>query len=107
MPRPQLRLGTSSAPHCTGAAHSDCRAIAVPASWRVGIGRWSRALGSLPLAVFFLTLFALALALGIYVESSYGPRFAQQVVYEAWWFALLLGILGVNIFCAAAKKWPW
>ena len=29
------------------------------------------------------------------------------MVYKTWWFILLLGLLAVNIFFAAAKKWPW
>src|SRR5262245_27062325 len=107
MPRPRLLMRSPSTPHPAGAANCDRQGIAVRTAWRTAIRRWSRAFGSLPMAVVLLTLFALALSSGIYAESTYGPTLAQQVIYETWWFSLLLGILGVNIFCAAAKKWPW
>jgi hypothetical protein len=64
-------------------------------------------LGSLQFAVVGLTLFGIVLALGTVVESWYSGKLAQELVYRSWWFALLIGFLGVNIFCAAAKKWPW
>jgi hypothetical protein len=89
MPDARLQLGEKEGPRASNAR------------------RVSRVLGSLPMALVLLPAFAAALALGIYAESAYGARFAQQLVYQAWWFALLLGVVGVNIFCAAAKKWPW
>jgi len=69
--------------------------------------RASRAFGSLQFAVILLALFASVLAIGTVIESDYNSTIAQDVVYRAWWFKLLLFLLGVNIFCAAAKKWPW
>jgi hypothetical protein len=69
--------------------------------------RSSRWLGSLQIAVLLLASFALVLALGTIIESEYSARIAQEVVYRAWWFKLLLFLLGINIFFAAAKKWPW
>jgi hypothetical protein len=47
------------------------------------------------------------LFLGTLVESWYGRPAALQVVYGTWWFVTLLGLLGLNIFFAAVKKWPW
>lgn len=77
-------------------------------SWR---GRlWSllaRWLGSLQVAVILLPLFAAVLFLGTLMESWYDRKIAQQLVYQTWWFIALLGLLGVNIFFAAVKKWPW
>jgi hypothetical protein len=72
--------------------------------WIVRTSRW---LGSLQIAVLGLTLFAVVLAIGTMVESWYSGRVAQELVYRTWWFAALLLLLGVNIFFAAAKKWPW
>jgi hypothetical protein len=69
--------------------------------------RASRAFGSLQFAVILLALFAAVLAIGTIIESDYNSTIAQDVVYRAWWFKLLLFLLGVNIFFAAAKKWPW
>jgi hypothetical protein len=59
------------------------------------------------MALVLLAAFAAVLGLGIFVESAYGARSAQQLVYQTWWFALLLGLLGTNIFFAAVKKRPW
>ncbi len=69
--------------------------------------RLSRLLGSLQVAVIFLPMFALVLFLGTLIESWYDAAVARQLVYQTWWFALLLGLLGVNILFAAVKKWPW
>src|ERR1700751_1797569 len=69
--------------------------------------RASRAVGSLQFAVILLALFAAVLAIGTVIESDDNSTIAQDVVYRAWWFKLLLFLLGVNIFFAAAKKWPW
>ncbi len=73
-------------------------------TWAVRISRW---LGSLQVAVILLVLFAIALMLGVIVEQQFNAKTAGELVYRSWWFALLLLLLGVNIFFAAAKKWPW
>ncbi len=69
--------------------------------------RSSRWLGSLQIAVVLLSLFAFVLAIGTIVESWYSDKVAKDLVYRTWWFNLLLFFLGINIFFAAAKKWPW
>jgi hypothetical protein len=69
--------------------------------------RLARALGSLRLAVCLLPVFAGVLFLGTLLESWHDRQVAAQLVYQTWWFAALLGLLGMNIFFAAAKKWPW
>lgn len=69
--------------------------------------RGTRLLGSLQVAIVLLAWFAAVLALGTVVDSFYSPKVAQDLVYRTWWFKLLLLLLGVNIFAAAAKKWPW
>src|SRR6187399_74957 len=66
-----------------------------------------RLLGSLQMAVVLLAIFALVLGAGTYVEALVGGKAAHQLVYGTWWFVGLLTLLGVNIFCAAVKKWPW
>jgi hypothetical protein len=73
----------------------------------VAVVRMSRWLGSLQIAVVLLTLFAFVLAIGTMVESWHSTKIAQELVYRTYWFAGLLALLGVNIFFAAAKKWPW
>src|SRR5262249_34909427 len=66
-----------------------------------------RICASLQLAIVLLSLFALCLALATFLESAYGARVAQELVYRTWWFTGLLGLLAVNILCAALKKFPW
>src|SRR5262249_21090620 len=61
----------------------------------------------LQIAVVSLFAFVVALAVGTMMESWYSAQVAQQLVYRAWWFTLLLAVLAVNIFFAAVKKWPW
>jgi hypothetical protein len=93
MPDPERKPPAQPSPEVTWLEHA----------WRRG----SRVLGSLQAAVILLTIFAAVLAIGTVVESKYNGRIAQEIVYRSWWFALLLFLLGVNIFFAAAKKWPW
>src|SRR5205807_3814681 len=74
------------------------------AEWGTAI---ARKVGSLQLAVIGLSLFAIVMILGTAVESNYTAAVAQDLVYGTWWFTLLLVVLGLNIFFAALKKWPW
>jgi hypothetical protein len=69
--------------------------------------RGSRWLGSLQVAVVGLSLFAAVVLLGTLMEHWYSTKIAQDLVYKSWWFIGLLLVLAVNIFFAAAKKWPW
>jgi hypothetical protein len=66
--------------------------------------RWAHWLGSLQLAVVLLSVFAVVLAVGTIVESDYSAKVAQVMIYQSWWFSVLLFLLGINIFFAAAKK---
>jgi hypothetical protein len=58
-------------------------------------------------ALQYLAAFSIVLGVGTAVESWYSGRVAQELIYRTWWFTALLGILGINIFFAAAKKYPW
>jgi hypothetical protein len=69
--------------------------------------RLFRTLASLRLAIVLLSLFAICLAGATLIESRYGTRIAQELIYRSWWFALLLGLLAINVLCAALKKYPW
>src|SRR5438094_8342152 len=62
---------------------------------------------SLRLAVTLLSLFAGCLAVATLLEARYGARVAQELVYRAWWFGLLLALLAGNVLGAALKKYPW
>ncbi len=64
-------------------------------------------LASLELAVPLLLLLCVVLAFGTLVEKWYGTPGAQFGVYQTWWFLTLGVLLAVNIFCAAAIRFPW
>src|SRR5262245_34733449 len=83
------------------------RGRASPGAWRPAAVRAARLFGALQLAVVLLPTLAAVLFLGTVVESRHGRPAAAELVYRTWWFVLLLGLLAANIFCAAAKKWPW
>jgi hypothetical protein len=89
---PQLTNGTGKR------EYSAVEVIAIRAS------RW---LGSLQIAVVALAIFAAVVLLGTLMEHWYSTKVAQELVYKSWWFIGLLFLLAVNIFFAAAKKWPW
>jgi hypothetical protein len=63
--------------------------------------------GSLQAAIALGFTFIIVLAAGTIIESWYSARVAQELVYRTWWFTVLLILLGLNIFFAAVKKWPW
>ncbi|MBX7165564.1 MAG: cytochrome c biogenesis protein ResB [Pirellulales bacterium] len=62
---------------------------------------------SLKLAVILIFLAAAILGWGTFVESRYGTPAVQFAVYGTWWFTLINTALAVNIFCAAAIRYPW
>ena len=62
---------------------------------------------SLRLAVVTLLSLAAVLAVGTFYESLYDTETAKHYVYGTLWFALLLGLLGTNVFFAALSRWPW
>lgn len=73
--------------------------------------RWALRLyefaASLSLAVTLIFGLAFALGLATFVEAAHGTPVVQFYIYQTWWFELLLVLLGVNIFCAAAIRYPW
>jgi len=66
-----------------------------------------RFLASLKLAVICLTALAATLAYGTWFNSAHGMAAANEWIYSAKWFALLLAFLGTNILCAALIRYPW
>lgn len=64
-------------------------------------------LASLGLAVTLIFVLAGTLALGTFVEAAFGTPASQFFVYRSWWFNLLIAMLAINIFCAAAIRFPW
>ncbi len=62
---------------------------------------------SLRLAVVVMVSLAVSCLTATIYESKYGTAAAQREFYKTWWFALILALLGVNIFCAMMKRYPW
>ncbi len=65
------------------------------------------------LAVLLLLLFAIAMATATFVENDFGTATAWKIIYDAWWFELVmigLGIcFGTNIYkykLWRKEKWP-
>jgi hypothetical protein len=106
-PPSPLTAAAPSAPLAPTPAPREKRTLGDKSWVEIQLLRLVRHLGSLQLAVISLSIFVVVMAIGTMVESWYSGRLAQELVYRAWWFSLLLGVLGVNIFSAAAKKWPW
>ena len=50
---------------------------------------------------------AAALAAGTIQESLHDAKVARDVVYNTWWFALILVLLATNVACAAFSRYPW
>lgn len=66
-----------------------------------------RLLGSLPVAISLLAILVGLLSFSTVYESLHGTPQAQQLVYRAGWFDALLALFAVNIFCAAASRYPF
>ncbi|MEH0152838.1 cytochrome c biogenesis protein CcsA [Limibacter armeniacum] len=48
------------------------------------------------LTLVALLAFALAMAYATFLENDFGTPYARNNIYNAWWFELLMGILGIN-----------
>jgi hypothetical protein len=66
-----------------------------------------RFLASVKLAVICLASLSAALAFGTRFNSWYGMAAANEWIYQAKWFSLLLAFLAMNILCAALIRFPW
>ncbi|MCL5098386.1 MAG: cytochrome c biogenesis protein ResB [Candidatus Omnitrophica bacterium] len=69
--------------------------------------RFFRAFGSVKLAVVVLSVLSAVLIGATLYESETSTRQVQALVYQSWWFAGLLFLLGLNVFCAAMVRYPW
>lgn len=81
--------------------------VALSASRKSGLRFVVQLLGSLKLAIPVLATVATVIAIATILEAERGRAYAQWYVYQSPWFVAVLALLGVNIFCAAAGRWPW
>lgn len=78
-----------------------------PAAWRSYLKAALHWLGSLKLAVILLATLGIVVGAATIVEADHGRAYAQWYVYHSAWFVALLGMLGMNICCAALSRFPW
>lgn len=64
-------------------------------------------LGSLKIALLLLAVIICAAGIGTWLESRYSAEVARRYVYGNIWFDCWLTMLVVNLFCAAAIRYPW
>lgn len=73
-------------------------------------GMWRKAFeffASLKLALLLLAVLIVASAVGTWYESKLNADVAREYVYNAWWFNSWMVVLVINLFCAAAIRYPW
>jgi hypothetical protein len=75
--------------------------------WPLWMQTVIRIFASLKLAVFLILTLAAVIAVATVIEADYGRAMAQWYIYHNRWFAVLLALLGINIFTAAAVRFPW
>lgn len=64
-------------------------------------------LASAGFATVTIVLCVLVLAWSTFLVSRYGLTATEYGVYQSWWFALLLLLLGINVIAATIAKLPW
>ncbi len=77
------------------------------------MNRLSKIFSSSFLAIILLLTFAVSMAVATFIENDYGIATAWKIVYDAWWFEMVMLGLGVcflfntlkyNLW--SLKKWP-
>jgi hypothetical protein len=61
----------------------------------------------LRLGSVLLGVSAVLLGWATVVEVFHGRKPTQFAIYGSWWFSAILVLLAVNVFCAAAIRFPW
>lgn len=51
----------------------------------------------------YILLFAISIGAATFIENDFGTSAAQKVVYQSWWFTLLLSLFGTSILVNIAK----
>lgn len=64
-------------------------------------------LASIYLALILLVVLIAACVVATVIEKDLTFQVVHAYVYSSWWFTLWLLMLGVNVFCAAAVRFPW
>lgn len=75
--------------------------------WQIWAVHVFKFFASLPLAIAVLVTLMGVLAAGTFIESAHGTEAARLLIYQSWWFGLVLLILGLNLAAAAFDRIPW
>ncbi len=74
--------------------------------------KWLSKLFNTRAAGFYILSFAIAIAVGTFIENDFGTSSAQKIIYKTWWFTTLLALFSgtviVNLFkfrMIEHKKW--
>ena len=54
-------------------------------------------ISSMLFTVLLLIMFAISIAYATFIENDYGTATAQALIYQAWWFELLLAVGIINL----------
>ena len=54
-------------------------------------------ISSMFFTVLLLMMFAISIAYATFIENDYGTSTAQVLIYQAWWFELLLSVGVINL----------
>lgn len=76
--------------------------------WKSSLmGRVARFIGSVKFAVPILTLSAVAMIWGTWVDSTEDPGTAMREVYASWWFVSLMAMICASLILSVAVRYPW
>ena len=70
-------------------------------------GRVLSLVSSLRLAVVVMVTLGSTCAFATFYEMRHGTPAVQRDIYQTWWFAGLLGLLGLNVFSVMVSRYPW
>lgn len=71
--------------------------------WRASIG----AFGSARMAIILLAVFAVAMIIGTVIESQFNAAMARAIVFQAIWFAVLLGLITLSLLVSLIDRLPY
>lgn len=68
--------------------------------------KFERTIGSLKFAVIIISLFAVGMIAGTFLESYYGTDFANRMIYKTYWFMCIQFFIFLSIVFAATLRLP-
>ena len=62
---------------------------------------------SIWMAATLLAVLIVVTGVATYYERDFGREISAVMIYNSWWFNIIFGLLALNIFGAAAVRFPW